>query len=203
MLTKRHLDSASVAIATVAILLVSSHVPSVAATAALDGKKLFNDKTCFACHSVGAKSLGPGPELTQVAYQRDATWLRAWLADPKKIKPDTIMPKIVWKSQAEMDAVIDYILSAKRPIPAADSTNGAKLMDDYTCTSCHAIHKKGGKPQFPDLAVEVKGHDAAFLDRWLQNPQAVKPGTFMATFPLTPTQRKAIVDYLVSLKVKK
>jgi len=202
VLTKRHPDHASVAIATLAILLASSHVTPVAAGSGLDGKKLFNDKACFVCHAVGAKSLGPGPELTQIAYQRDAPWLRTWLADPKKIKSDTIMPKVAWKSQAEMDAVIEYILSAKRPIPAADSTNGAKLMDDYTCTSCHAIHKKGGKPQFPDLAVEVKGHDAAFLDRWLQNPQAVKPGTFMATFPLTPTQRKAIVDYLISLKKK-
>ena len=198
----RHLRKASVALAAMAILLVSSHVAPVGAGSGPDGKKVFTEKACIACHNVGGPSAGPGPELTQIAYQRDAAWLRAWLTDPQKIKKDTTMPKLPWKSQAEMDAVINYLLAAKRPIPDADSTNGAKLLDDYTCTSCHAIRKKGGKPQFPDLAVEAQGHDAAFVDRWLQNPQAVKPGTFMATFPLTPTQRRAIVDYIESLRHK-
>ena len=168
-----------------------------------DGKKLFTTKACVACHNVGAPSLGPGPELTQVAYQRDPTWLRAWLTDPQKIKKDTVMPKPNWGSQAEMDAVIDYLLKSKRPIPTADSANGEKLISDYGCNTCHAIRKKGGKPQFPDLAVEAKQHDAAFLDRWLKNPSAVKKGTFMATFPLTDTQRKALVQFIVTLANKK
>jgi len=178
--------------------------PAVGAAAAPppDGKKIFAAMGCLACHNVNGPSVGPGPELTQVAYQRDATWLRAWLTDPKKMKKDTVMPKLPWKSQAEQDAVIQYLLAAKRPIPAADSTDGQKLMADYMCTACHAIHHKGGKPQFPDLATEAKAHDAAFLDRWLQDPQAVKKGTFMATFPLTPTQRHAIVAYLGTLNKK-
>jgi len=175
---------------------------AASATGTLDGKKLFTEKACIACHSVGGPSNGPGPELTQVAYQRDAAWLHAWLTDPQKIKKGTIMPKPVWKSPEEMDAVVQYLLAAKRPIPAADSADGAKLFADYLCSACHSIHKKGGKPQFPDLAAEAKVHDAAFLDRWLQNPSAVKPGTFMATFPLTPTQRRALVQYIVSLDKK-
>src|SRR5205823_45646 len=113
--------------------------PLTAADSGLDGKKIFNQKACFACHSVGGPSAGPGPELTQIAYQRNVAWLRTWLADPQKIKKDTIMPKLPWQSQAEMDAVINYLLAAKRPIPAADSTNGQKLLADYTCTACHGI----------------------------------------------------------------
>jgi len=179
--------------------------PAVGAAAAPppDGKKIFAAMGCLACHNVNGPSVGPGPELTQVAYQRDATWLRAWLTDPKKMKKDTVMPKLPWKSQAEQDAVIQYLLSAKRPIPAADSTDGQKLVADYMCTACHGIHHKGGKPQFPDLGDVAKKRDAAYLERWLQNPQAVKPGTFMATFPLTTTQRHAIVGYLLTMDVKK
>jgi len=192
-------------VATLAILLASPHM-SPASAAGFDGKRVFQDKACFACHAVGAKSTGPGPELTQIAYQRDTTWLRAWLADPTKIKQDTSMPRFPWSSQAEIDAVIGYILAARRPIPAADSTNGAKLMDDYTCTSCHAINKKGGKPQFEDLVYPTKDvekvRDAAYYDKWLQDPEAVTKGTFMATFPLTPTQRQSIVTHLVSLKAR-
>jgi len=190
---------------TLAILLASTQVTPAFAVK-FEGKKVFQDRACFACHAVGAKSTGPGPELTQVAYQRDATWLRAWLADPPRIKKDTSMPRFPWSSQAEIDAVVDYILAARRPIPAADSANGAKLMEHYTCTSCHAINKKGGKPQFEDLVYPKidpeKVRDAAYYDKWLQDPEAVTKGTFMAKFPLNPTQRNSIVTYLVSLKAK-
>ncbi len=189
------------AAAVVIVTLSCSHVPARAGGAP-DGKKLFGEKGCMACHMVGAPSQGPGPELTQVAYQRSAAWLRTWLADPQKVKPGTQMPKLPLTTK-EADALIEYLLAAKRPIPAADSTNGEKLFADYQCSACHRVHGKGGKPQFPDLAQEPKDHDATFLDRWLQNPSAVKPGTFMATFPLTTAQRHALVAYIVSLNSKK
>ena len=80
--------------------------------------------------------------------------------------------------------------------PAADSANGGKLFADYGCNACHAIRKKGGKPQFPDLADEAKAHDGAWLDRWLKDPAALKKGTFMARSSLTQTQRHALVEYI-------
>ena len=50
-------------------LIVSALASSPdAGAAALDGKKIFTDKGCFACHGLGGPSPGPGPELTQVAY---------------------------------------------------------------------------------------------------------------------------------------
>ncbi len=185
------------ALATPSLLLLAA-----ASGAAPDGKKLFTEKGCVACHAVDAPSVGPGPELTQVGYQRDAAWLRTWLADPQKVKPGTQMPKLPLKPD-EADAIIAYLLAARRPIPAADSTSGEKLFSDYQCNACHRVHGKGGKPQFPDLAQESKDHDAAFLERWLQNPSAVKPGTFMARFPLTASQRHALVEYITSINIRK
>ena len=175
---------------------------SGAVNAPLDGKKLFIDKGCFSCHGLGGPSPGPGPELTQVAYQRDAAWMRTWLANPPKVKKDTCMPKLPFKSQAEMDAVIGYLLGLKRGIPLADSTNGERLMADYLCTACHPVDKKGGKPQFPDLARPKEKRDAKWLDAWLLDPQKVKPGSFMATIPLTPTERRTLVNYLVAIQAK-
>jgi nitric oxide reductase subunit C len=185
------------------LILALSWAPALAGGDKPDGKKLFNDRGCVACHNIGGPSVGPGPELTQVAYQRDAAWLRAWISDPQKIKKDTIMPKTAFKSPDEVGILVDYLLSAKRPIPAADSADGQKLFADYTCSACHGIKKKGGKPQFPDLYDESKVHDAEWLERWLKNPQEVKKGTFMATFPLTTTQRHALVQYVLSLNKKK
>jgi nitric oxide reductase subunit C len=175
-------------------------IPGASRAGAPDGKKIFTQKNCVVCHSVGGPSSGPGPELTQVGHHRDRAWLKAWLTDPQKIKKDTVMPKMTWQSPEEMDAVIDYILSFRAAIPPADSANGEKLFADFKCNACHAIKGKGGKPQFPDLKEEAKEHTAAWLDKWLQDPQAIKKGTFMATFPLTNTQRKALVSYIVSLK---
>ena len=188
-----------------AVWLVSALALSLGATVtrgAPDGKKLFAEKACTACHNIGAPSIGPGPELTQVTLHRDPAWLRAWLTDPQKIRKGTIMPKPAWKSPDELEAVIAYLESVRHPVPAADSTNGQRLFADYNCGACHAVHGKGGKPQFPDLAMESSAHSAAFLDRWLEDPAAVNPKTFMARFPLTPTQRKSLVTYIVSLAKK-
>ncbi len=188
-----------VSIAAITLVLL---VRAGTSAGALDGKKLFTEKACIACHSIGGPSNGPGPELTQVTYHRDAKWLRAWLTDPQKIKKGTVMPTIAWKSPEEIDAVIEYLTQSRRPIPAADSSNGAKLFADYNCGACHAIHKKGGKPQFPDLGDEAKARDAAWLDRWLTDPSALKKDTFMARFPLTETERKALIAYLETLPKK-
>ena len=196
---RRYEVPVAVVVAVLSLCLLAGVHP---AAGALDGQKLFNERGCTVCHSVGEPSKGPGPELTQVAYQRSAEWLGAWLADPQKIKKDTIMPKPTWKSPEERDAVIEYLLHAKRAIPAADSTNGAKLFADYGCNACHAVRKQGGKPQFPDLTNEAKTRDAAWLDSWLADPPAVKKGTFMPRFPLTATQRKALIEYLLSLAKK-
>ena len=165
-----------------------------------DGKKLFAAKTCITCHNVGAPSVGAGPELTQVAYHRDPEWLRAWLTDPPKIKKDTVMPKISWKSPEEVQAVIDYLLSARQPIPPADSADGQKLFQDYKCSACHALKRRGGKPQFPDLGTIGKRRTEAWLEKWLADPQGVKKGTFEPKFKISATERKALARYLVCLK---
>ncbi|MBI5838231.1 MAG: cytochrome c [Candidatus Eisenbacteria bacterium] len=168
--------------------------------AAAVGRKLFTEKTCATCHNVGAPSAGLGPELTQVTWHRDSTWLVAWLTDPPKIKKDTPMPRLDWKSPAEMQAVIAYLMSSRVPIPAADSADGQKLFAGFKCGACHALNRKGGKPQFPDLGRVGRRRDAAWLDRWLADPQAVRKGTFEPRFPLSATQRRALVTYLEGLK---
>ena len=145
---------------------------------AFDGKKLFTEKTCVTCHSVGAASFGVGPELTQVAYHRDREWLRAWLEDAPKVKKDTPMPKLPWKSPAD----------------------GARLFQDYKCSACHAVARKGGKPQFPDLGGVGRRRTGAWLARWMADPQAVRKGTWEPAYKLPETQRFALVKYLSELK---
>jgi cytochrome c2 len=90
-------------------LLAAFLSAALADAPAPSGEKLFTDRGCFVCHTVGEPSKGLGPELTQVAYQRDPAWLRAWLSDPQKIKKGTVMPKVAWKSPTEMDYVVSLV----------------------------------------------------------------------------------------------
>lgn len=89
-----------------------------AATPAQQGQALFLAKGCVMCHShatvraLRAKALG---EFNSFSTDRDLTnftatpeYLRAWLTNPKLIKPETLMPKLDL-SAGEIDALIAFL----------------------------------------------------------------------------------------------
>ena len=45
------------------------------------GKKLFVDKGCNTCHTIGKGKLA-GPDLAGVTQRRTTDWLKRWLKDP-------------------------------------------------------------------------------------------------------------------------
>lgn len=88
---------------------------AVAAVAAEDGKKVFTEKKCINCHSLGSEKgamakLG-GP-LDGVGGQRDATWLKGYFVDPKSQLPNAKMPKQNLSSK-EIDDLVQYMLTVK------------------------------------------------------------------------------------------
>jgi mono/diheme cytochrome c family protein len=69
-----------VALATIATIWTA--LPSVANAAGADeGKQLFQDKGCAACHSIGKGPL-VGPDLQGVTTKRPHEWLEQWIAAP-------------------------------------------------------------------------------------------------------------------------
>jgi len=74
------------------------------------------------------------------------------------------------------------------------------------CSACHMAAGLGASGPGPDLThIGGTPYDALpntpeFLSRWLDDPQAVKPGTLMPRTPLSAAERDALVEYLVSLK---
>jgi uncharacterized repeat protein (TIGR01451 family) len=89
--------------------------------------------------------------------------------------------------------------------PVGDAAHGAQLFQTKTCVACHIINGAGGKVG-PDLShigstpYNGMANDAAFLTRWLQDPQAFKPSTVMRRLDLTDAEINDLVAYLVSLK---
>lgn len=99
--------------------------------------------------------------------------------------------------------------------PASDAALGKRLY--LRCVACHAISAKAPPKIGPHLqgivgrkagAVTTFNYSAAMkasklvwndatLDKWLQRPQAVVPGTNMAFAGLSnPADRKALIAYL-------
>lgn len=95
------------------------------ATASGRGRDVFRSAVCSSCHSIqGLVALtGPaiGPDLTHVGSRRTLAGgvlantpdaLRAWIADPQRYKPGTLMPRVPL-SDADLDAVVAYLEALK------------------------------------------------------------------------------------------
>lgn len=92
---------------------------------------------------------------------------------------------------------------ASLPVPSGLAQQGEQIYQTESCASCHQPSAAAG----PDLShVALRGILAGGaipntpdnLARWLADPQAIKPGTKMPNYHLTPDQIKALTAYLES-----
>ncbi len=88
-----------------------------------EGAKAFLEGECVNCHAIGGTDASgrSGPDLTHFAsretfagalFENNTENLRAWLADPPKVKPGSLMPDYGLSSQ-EIDALIQFLQSLK------------------------------------------------------------------------------------------
>jgi mono/diheme cytochrome c family protein len=67
--------------------------PAVASKALIaQGKKVYENSGCSACHAIGNKGGRTGPALTHIGKEKKADWLAAQVRDPKKHNPNGMMP---------------------------------------------------------------------------------------------------------------
>lgn len=171
------------------------------------GRTIFKNRGCPICHSIDRVGGNVGPDLTQVTVRRNDERLVDWLKDPQALLKDTDMPKVPWKEDQEIFDLIKYFKTVRKEInrdfmgQVSKKEAGKRLIKEYDCRACHRIiDPESGKERFPELTHEGRKRSKAWLSNWLEDPQAVKPGTFMPTYPLSDEERAAIVEYLTSLK---
>ncbi len=108
------------ALVTLAVLLALSSV-SFGQTGAEKGKKLFQEKSCAACHTIGGGKLA-GPDLAGVTERREEEWLKKWLKSPETmLMSDPIAKEMLGVymipmpnqglTDEEIDALIEYFES--------------------------------------------------------------------------------------------
>jgi cytochrome c oxidase subunit II len=87
---------------------------------------------------------------------------------------------------------------------------GRRVFERTACLNCHAINGTNGNGRFgPDLTHLMSRHTIASgaaennlqnLRLWIQNPDAIKPGSLMPAMKLSDTELDALVRYLETLQ---
>jgi cytochrome c oxidase subunit 2 len=113
-------------------------------------------------------------------------------------------------SPAAYAAWLQHQQQPARAATGAEAIAGEQLMPTIACGGCHAVRGTTMQGTFaPDLThFGSRGGIGAYtlvntpsnLLRWLEDPQAVKPGCNMPRVPLSLQQQQQLVAYLEELK---
>ncbi len=77
-----------------------------------EGKKLYEDYGCRACHQIGTQGGYVGPPLTNVGSRLTPGWMYGWLENPRRYNPDTVEPNHGLNA-GERRALTAYLMSLK------------------------------------------------------------------------------------------
>ncbi|MCB1319006.1 MAG: c-type cytochrome [Leptospiraceae bacterium] len=182
------------------------------------GKHIWDRNNCMGCHTILGEGGYYAPELTKVYERRGPEFIRVFMRDPEAMFPgERKMPQYDL-TEEEMDQLIaffkwvgeidtngwppepDIDVGIGRPSVAvsADQLHPPQKFQQL-CVACHSLGGEGGNVG-PALDGVGSRLDREYLQKWIANPQAVKPGTAMPRMPLTDAERGEIVDFLASLK---
>jgi len=178
------------------------------------GKLAWQRHDCIDCHTILGNGAYYAPDLTKVAKRRGEAFLRAWLKNPGGQMPDQrltdqevedLVAFLSWVSEIDTNdwppAPLGAAALAAGTSPAEQNlaTQGAALFQGKGCIACHGPQGEG-----TDIAPTLKGvsakYDADYLNLWLKDPAAVKPGTAMPNLGLSDAEVKALVAHLQTLK---
>ncbi|HXH05645.1 MAG TPA: c-type cytochrome, partial [Vicinamibacterales bacterium] len=158
------------------------------------GAALVAERGCGRCH----RDDGMADPLERASRSRPRPWLETHLVDPEVIAPG-IRPAPA-ASERELAAMLAFLgrqATGEPPpaLPAAD--RAAAVVFARHCIGCHRLDGDGGGDG-PDLSHVGRDRDAAWLRRWIADPEAVDPDAEMPAFgeKLTEAELAAISGYL-------
>jgi mono/diheme cytochrome c family protein len=175
------------------------------------GQKVFKDKGCSQCHSIGEGG-NKGPDLSVVAQGGDAdAWSRAMLNHAASMVGPITSSLGAWPqfSGTEMNDLIAYATTsapqkANQSRPAAGNAERGWVVFQSRCMQCHAVRGHGGAigPELgPDHYLPLSPARFASL-MWNHAPAMFTAGTANG-LPPTPLQGADMVDlvaFLASLR---
>lgn len=186
------------------------------------GHDIWTDNNCMGCHTLLGEGAYYAPELTKVIERRGKPWIRTFIKDPQAMFPGRRKMIQYNFDDSEIEDLIAFFewvgnidTNGFPPEPdLADKIQGGQLtstqgvgaapsnqpeMFRTICVSCHALGGIGGNvgPTLDDVAQRYSQDE---LNKWLEDPQSVKPGTSMPKLPMDDAVRTEIVTFLMGYK---
>lgn len=180
------------------------------------GKMIWDDNNCMGCHTILGEGAYYAPELTRVVERRGEEWIRIFIRDPQAMYPGKrrmvqydfsedqitdVIAFLAWigmidtngfppEPDLKMEAVVAVATPSDSPRPA---------YFDSICVACHSVAGQGGAvgPALDGVAGRFSPEE---LDRWLADPNSVKPGTAMPNLGLSDELRAELVVWLSTLQ---
>ncbi len=183
------------------------------------GKGVFEARNCNACHTLLGFGAYYAPDLTRAHARIGETGIRRRLAQPEAVLADSYrkMPRQNLGEQeiADMIAFLKWVdgidnhdwppqdsqsrwkRSAERMLASAALSPAAALIDQESCLACHSLGEEGSGSRLEWIGAR---RDAAYITRFLADPDAVSPATKMPKYDhLDEGQRQMIALFLTSI----
>ncbi len=176
-------------------------------------RRVYERYKCYVCHEFNGFGGTLAPDLSYEGSRAQRAWLISFLKNPQTLRPTLVlrMPQFNMSDQ-EAGTLADYLgIALQSPLvdpskmdPKSFTTEkaalGKQLYDvKYQCQSCHTIGSSGGYVG-PNLSNAGSWLTPAWITAWLQNPQALVPGTIEPRRSFTEDEIQALTAYLVTLR---
>jgi mono/diheme cytochrome c family protein len=175
--------------------------------------ELYDRYKCAVCHRFNGEGGNLAPDLSFEGSRAQRPWITEFLKNPQTLRPTLIfrMPQFNMTDE-DASVIADYIgmvtqspavkLSAvdQKQFTAQMAEMGKQLYEvKCQCNACHTIGSAGGYVG-PNLSNAGNWLNAAWIEEWLKNPQALVPGTIEPRRSLTDQEVQALTAYVLTLK---
>ncbi len=118
------------------------------------GQRIFVQRGCLGCHSIGGTGGKVGPALDGVTKRRSTDWIVQHFREPAAVSPGTVMPRYDF-TESEIRALTAFLVSLSETDvigflkvlqPATPEERGKSVYRKYGCAGCHGPTGKGGVP---------------------------------------------------------
>ena len=175
--------------------------------------ELYERYKCYVCHRLNGYGGTLAPDLSFEGSRARREWMIEFLKNPQTLRPTLTlrMPQFNMTDR-EAATLADYLqmVMQTHSVRLGGGTSkdftpemarmGKQLYEvKYQCQSCHTIGSSGGYVG-PNLTNVGNWMNAAWIDAWLRNPQALEPGTIEPRRDFTEEEIKALTAHLLTLK---
>jgi mono/diheme cytochrome c family protein len=168
---------------------------------------------CYVCHRFNGSGGALAPDLSFEGSRAQRQWTMDFLKNPQTLRPTLIfrMPQFNMTAQ-EAATIADYLGMASqsqlvnvaggnlKQFTPEMAAMGKQLYEvKYQCQGCHTIGSAGGYVG-PNLSNAGNWLNAAWIEQWLKNPQALVPGAIEPRRTFTNEEIQALTAYILTLK---